>query len=323
MAEWWSYMHHGGVIEIEEGHVVLGAETGDLCLATYRDVNGLYYSGVQGIVIQTFPPPLAEYHCIPVSKADSIVIRMAEAGLNAMTNWLLISANDIQAKLNAQTIDIVSQVGSSGGGGGGFTSADRQLLNDIYYKGVEINANLLRFEYRAESMLSGLNTNITNMATNMILDHDDIIESLSSGLGVTEEGLLGGIGDLLAAGWEIVNGLFDSLDSIVTDLFSWYEGTIAAIEQSFALRMSEVADTINSGMAFISSEIFAAFNSIVDTILTPLNMLGDISDFLQLDFMDWLADLVDFDESKSEDIAISMLTTMSNIAKASKAFIPE
>lgn len=288
-------------------------QPGDYCLASYKTVEGFIYSGVPGIKFPKLSFEAYPLFCVPAKYALTTALFFLEGNIDKMANWLLISANDIQAKLDTQTNAIVSRVSTGGGGTGGFTDADRFILGSISTIVGQLQNKLNSIESNVFAKQNQIITKIDNMTTNMILDHDEIYESISAGLGITEEGLLGGIGDLLSAGWEWVNGLIDEFANQIGEVLSWSDGVLVKIETAFLNRLTDLTTVMNGAMTFISNEIFAAFDVIAEKILSPLSLLGDITDFLAIDFMDWLADTFDFDIDEAEGFTKQLITMINSV----------
>ncbi len=312
----------GDTIDVEMDNA-LGSEVGVPCLAGYFDEFGNFFSFVPGIALTGSNIWGGGPECIPISKAEWAVIDEINKGNVEMANWILVSQIDLQNRIDAQTFDIVQQVTNAAGGSGGFTDADRNLLNVVNSRLNSIDSRLNTMEFALSSTLNNIDTKLVIMSSNMDIDHDVIMSELISGGGLTEEGLLSGIGTLLdgVSSWlEVIVGDFTEA---ISNIGIFADTLIASIEQSFATRMSEVAATLSSTMSFMSSEMFAGFNTIVDAVQVSLSALGNITDFLTIDFMDMWASTFEFSETDAKDVATTLLDTFKEIVGAYSTVLPQ
>lgn len=288
-------------VEIRQDYYV--NDIGNICYVNYKTPTGQTFYSVASIVLpeylnQAFNAPI----CIPQFIAIEMVKwALDQGGELLLPNWIITSANDLLNMLNSQTTALQASITS--GGGGGIDTATKNMIINIQSGVNTIKSQLTTFSNDTSNKLNVITTGINAISSSLTVSTNNIISAIQQQGGLTDTGLLNGISDIVASGYEWVNSAISSFDYDINTLFTWADGMVAAVNQAFLDQFNNVADAMTSSMTFISNEIFSAFDSIIDKILTPLNLLGDISDFLTMDFLDWLNDMFDINLSDVENNA--------------------
>lgn len=313
---------NAGQIQIQAGNAPLNAPLGQTCFATYYDQSGVLWIGVPGVVIND-PSIFSAPECMPVSELQTesiILLLITEAGAQ-VANWILTSQQDLANQLIWQNDVLIASLSGGGGGAGGFTDADRAMLSNVESKVASIQTTLQNFRNAATSKLNLLDTKVNNLSTDMTLDHASIQAAIVSGGGLTDDGLLAGIGDLLSGAWTWMTDLVTAFTTAVGDIEAWAEAAMSGIESAFMDTMNFLVDGMTLGLAFMSGEIAFAFDAIAQLILTPLSALGDIFDLFTIDFLDWLGETFFIDIATVETGAVTLLETFRRVVGEMKSEI--
>lgn len=293
---------------------------GTVCFANYKDASGLIQSTAKGVVLRqewvTFTP--ANY-CFPAFAIMDKVTYDISVGFTNMANWLLISANELSNQLMAQSNYLVTTIGSSGGGGGGFTSADRAMLSNIDNRIIMLQNNLNVMQSIVTNKINILDTKVVNMSTNMALEHDSIEAAIVSGGGLTDDGLLSGIGDLIGSAWTWMTDMITSFTFAIGDIEQWAEAAMLGIGSSMMETMTSLVDGMTLGLSFMSGTLTFAFDNIFDLIRIPLDALGDVLDMFVMEFFEWLEGTFSIDIGEIETGAVTLLETFRRLMGNFKA----
>lgn len=286
---------------------------GDHCSANYQVIGGATYYGVAGILIPLGFTPVEQYWCLTPQYAIQEFEAYIDTGISEMANYLIISTNTLIAQLNIQTTAIVSQVGTSGGGAGGFTDADRSMLITVNNRLSNMEATLNSMASSTLTKLNILDTKVTNMQTNMTIDHNSIQAAIVSGGGLTDDGLIAGIGDLLSGAWSWMADLIAEFANQIDSIWDMMGTLIQAVGDAFWEALTSLVDGMTLGLAFMSAELTFAFDNIFSLIRIPLEALGDIFDLFITEFFEWLEGTFTIDIGEIETGAVTLLETFKRL----------
>lgn len=307
---------NGDWIWVETGHASPTAPQFSFCLSTYWDSNNIQWVGVPGIVASViFPADPAFNECFPPNQYLDHLIWLEELGAQRMTNWLLLSTNTLVNELNQTEAVLINKMNTiEGTGNGGAAEATIQAIINQQTTTIQNSINATKSAINSTVLLS--RNQILDMTTDLALDHGDILNSIDELRTAGGETLLEGIGSLLGGVVDTVTGIIDTFKEIYGNIVDVLDVAITAVESRLKNEITSLVDSVNLAMGFFTAQLEFVLNNVLDAILLPLNALGEISDFLFDEFMEFLKDTFEFSQKDLEEGAETFLNSFRKIVEA-------